>query len=148
MPDKPRDQIAALPLRLAKDGTLEVLLVTSRETRRWIIPKGWPMKGMKDHQAAALEAREEAGVKGRVLREPVGAYSYWRRAEDHFQLCRVAVFALKVEKQLKSWKERGQRERRWENALEAAHLVAEPELSTLIVRLPGDKKVRKLLARR
>ncbi|HEV7254922.1 MAG TPA: NUDIX hydrolase [Mesorhizobium sp.] len=147
MTAKTRDQIAALPLRLAKGGVIEVLLVTSRETKRWIVPKGWPMKGLKDRQAAALEAQEEAGVKGHVLRDAIGTYAYWRRAEDHFQLCTVAVFALKVEKQLKSWKERGQRETRWENVLEAAHLVSEPELSTLIVRLPANRRVLKLLSK-
>ncbi|MGB7917572.1 MAG: NUDIX domain-containing protein, partial [Rhodomicrobium sp.] len=64
-----RRQVAALPLRLAKNGAIEILLVTSRDTGRWIIPKGWTSKRIKDCKAAAREAREEAGVKGKILRE-------------------------------------------------------------------------------
>ena len=67
-------QVAALPVK-GKPGKYRVLLVTSRETRRWIIPKGWPMKGRKDHEAAAQEALEEAGVTGHVHKHPMGAYT-------------------------------------------------------------------------
>lgn len=62
-------QVASLPLRRSEDGKIEVLLVTSRETRRWIIPKGWPMKGKKQHEAAAIEAEEEAGVIGNTSKK-------------------------------------------------------------------------------
>lgn len=146
--DRARDQIAALPVRLTATGAIEVLLVTSRETRRWIIPKGWPMKGLKDHQAAEVEAREEAGVKGRMLRGSIGHYTYWRRTEVDFRLCRVAVFLMRVERQLKNWKEKGQRENRWAGVLDAADLVLEPELSTLIVRLPTDDRALEFLGKR
>jgi 8-oxo-dGTP pyrophosphatase MutT (NUDIX family) len=128
-------QIGALPIRWDADGTLRVMLVTSRETRRWIIPKGWPMKGKKDHDAAAQEAREEAGVEGNVAKEPVGSYLYWKRRDSHFDLCQVAVYILTVEKQLKKWREQSQRETGWFSIAEAAQLVAEPGLCTLISAL-------------
>ena len=63
---KPRKQAAALPVRVDDEGRVHVLLITSRETQRFIIPKGWPMKGRKDHQAAAIEAQQEAGIIGRI----------------------------------------------------------------------------------
>lgn len=128
-------QVAALPFRVV-DGAVEVLLVTSRETKRWLIPKGWPMKGRKPHKAAAREAEEEAGVKGRIEGKPLGHYTYWKRRIVHFDLCRVDVYPLEVMKQLKSWKEKGQREARWFKVEEAADAVLEPALAWLIHRLP------------
>jgi 8-oxo-dGTP pyrophosphatase MutT (NUDIX family) len=125
-------QFAALPWRKAGDG-LEVLLVTSRESKRWVIPKGWPMKGRKAHLAAAREALEEAGVTGRIARKPAGSYGYLKRLKNGAPLeCRVQVFPLKVERQRKSWPERHEREARWFPAGEAAEAVDEPELRALI----------------
>ncbi len=133
----PRDQIAALPVRLREGGALEVLLVTSRETRRWIIPKGWPMADLDDHEAAGVEAREEAGVKGKLLAVPVGRYAYWQRGRLETRFLQVDVFLLRVDKILKSWKEKDQRERRWFGVAQAADLVQEPDLGQLFLRLPG-----------
>ena len=130
-----RSQIAAMPIRHAADGSTEILLVTSRTTRRWIVPKGWPMKGLKDHDAAAREAYEEAGVLGRVGREPAGRYSYWKRMSDHFVLCEVKLYLLEVEQQLDSFAEQHQRDLHWFKLADAADLVDEPELSTAIRRL-------------
>ncbi len=141
----PRDQIAALPVRLREDGGLEVLLVTSRETRRWIIPKGWPMDGLRDDAAAGVEALEEAGVKGKLLSEPVGRYAYWQRGRLQTRYNQVDVFLLRVGKVLKSWKEKGQRERRWFSVVEAADLVQEPDLGQLFLRLPGHPEVRRFM---
>ena len=70
------NQVAAIPVRRRDDGNLEVLLVTSRETRRWIVPKGWPWPEVSDHEAAAAEAWEEAGVRGRILADGLGTYTY------------------------------------------------------------------------
>src|SRR4051794_32208259 len=95
-PKAPRsvlNQIGALPFRVI-DGKFEILLVTSRETKRWLIPKGWPMKGKKPYKAAAQEAAEEAGVKGRIGDKPIGHYDYWKRRVEHFDLCRVEVYPL------------------------------------------------------
>lgn len=139
MPRTPKEeftQVAALPFRI-KDGKIEVLLVTSRETRRWLIPKGWPMKGKKPYRAAEQEAVEEAGVKGDIKPEPLGFYDYWKRRAKHFDLCRVEVYPLEVSKQLDSWREKGQRQTQWFEVEEAAHQVLEPALAELIRSLPA-----------
>lgn len=135
LPKEELSQVAALPFRV-KDGRIEVLLVTSRATKRWLIPKGWPMKGKKPHKAAAQEAAEEAGVKGAIKPKPIGHYEYWKRRTEHFDLCRVDVYPLEVSKQLKAWREKGQREAHWFNVEEAAHQVLEPALAELIRGLP------------
>lgn len=124
-------QYAALPWR-DRDG-LEILLATSRETRRWVIPKGWPMKNRKPHAAAAREAFEEAGVTGRVAKRPIGIYNYIKRLKNGAPLdCIVEVFPLKVEQERSQWPEQNQRSVRWFPAEEAAGLVDEPELQALI----------------
>jgi len=125
-------QVAALPVRFADDGAPEVMLITSRETQRWIIPKGWPMAGLKDHQAAAREAREEAGLVGRIAKQPIGSYAYWKRGAEHFVFCTVQVYVLEVERRLKSWKEKGQRRAEWFAPEAAAELVEEPGLKAIL----------------
>lgn len=124
-------QVAALPYRF-DDGELRVLLVTSRETQRWIIPKGWPMKGKKPHRAAEREALEEAGVTGRIDRKSIGSYEAWKRLTDHFVLCTVKVFPLEVREQRKKWREQSERRAVWCKAQDAADLVDEPGLRTII----------------
>jgi 8-oxo-dGTP pyrophosphatase MutT (NUDIX family) len=130
-----RSQIAAMPVRRALDGSPEILLVTSRTTRRWIVPKGWPMKGLKDREAAAREAYEEAGVLGRISEKPAGRYTYWKRMSDHFTLCEVKLYLLEVEHQLDSWAEQHERDLHWFKLADAADLVDEPELGTAIRKL-------------
>ena len=127
-----RRQVAALPLRLTKDGELEILLVTSRDTGRWIIPKGWTSKRIKDCKAAAREARQEAGVKGKVLRDAIGTYRYIKRELGNGALIEVRVFLLKVSKRCKRWPEKRERRRAWFDLKIAASKVSDPELSTLI----------------
>ena len=133
-----RSQIAAMPVRRALDGSAEILLVTSRTTRRWIVPKGWPMKGRKDRDAAAQEAREEAGVLGRISEKPTGRYTYWKRMSDHFALCEVKLYVLEVEEQLDSFAEQHERDMRWFKLADAADLVDEPELGTAIRNLEAQ----------
>ena len=135
-------QVAALPVRQSADGTWQVLLVTSRATRRWVIPKGWPMKKLKDHKAAALEAEQEAGVVGRVSKAPVGSYLYWKRRREHFDLCQVDVDLLDVTRQLSRWKEEAQRTVRWLDPTIAAYAVDEPGLTFLIEQLGSDGATR------
>lgn len=130
-----RSQIAAMPVRRAADGSTEILLVTSRTTRRWIVPKGWPMKGIKDRDAAAQEAYEEAGVIGRVSEKPAGRYTYWKRMNDHFALCEVKLYLLEVEQQLGDFREQHQRDLHWFKLADAADIVDDPELSTAIRKL-------------
>ena len=129
---KIRKQVAALPVRLDAAGQPRVLLITSRETRRFIVPKGWPMKGHKDYRAAAIEAQQEAGVIGRVHKKPIGSYMYWKRRPDHFDLCRVKVFILEVQHQLPAWREQDERESAWLLVEDAANLVDDPGLVTII----------------
>lgn len=129
-------QIAALPYRTegaASDAPIRILLVTSRENRRWVIPKGNPSAGMVAHNAAALEAEEEAGVQGLVCPTPLGTYRYRKRQKNGASLMiDVDVFPLAVNRELDRWKEQGERERRWVSLPEAASMVEEPDLSDLI----------------
>lgn len=128
-------QVAALPVK-GKPGSFRVLLVTSRDTQRWIIPKGWPMKGRKDHDAAAREALEEAGVTGRIHRHPMGAYTYDKRlADGATEHIRVMVYLLEVEKETSKWPEKDERKRVWLSTSEAATRVEEPGLGEIIRRL-------------
>src|SRR5438876_1413113 len=106
-----RVQYGALPYRLTARSRPQFMLVTSRETRRWIIPKGWPHKGKTPHHSAAREAFEEAGVVGAVARHPVGSFAYRKRLRSgRVVLCEVHVFPLRVRHQTKLWPERRQRE--------------------------------------
>ena len=123
--------MGALPLRF-EDGDPLVMLVTSRGTRRWVIPKGWPMKGKKNWAAAAQEAKEEAGVIGTTYKKPVGEFRYFKRRAGSFDLCRVEVYVLGVEKQLAAFREKGQRESIWFPLETAAGLVEEPGLAALL----------------
>ncbi len=140
---KIRKQVAALPVRLDAAGQPRVLLITSRETRRFIVPKGWPMKGRKDYRAAAIEAQQEAGVIGRVHKKPVGSYMYWKRRAESFDLCRVKVFVLEVQHQLPAWREQDQRETAWLLVEDAATLVDDPGLVTIIRELATNWPRRK-----
>ena len=128
-------QYAALPYRKRADG-FDVLLITSRDTGRWIIPKGWPIVGLSPSQTAAREALEEAGITGRIGSERIGTYHYDKgRADDTSTRCEVDVFALEVVDQLDSWPEQHQRRREWLGLEEASERVAETELRALIRNL-------------
>src|ERR1700756_3066566 len=105
-----RVQYSALPYRLAAGSRPQCMLVTSRETRRWIIPKGWPKKGKSPHHSAAREAFEEAGGGGAVPRLSVGAFSYEKRLKKGGTVvCEVSVFPLEVAHQNKQWPEKQDR---------------------------------------
>jgi 8-oxo-dGTP pyrophosphatase MutT (NUDIX family) len=126
-------QYAALPFRRMSGDALEVLLITSRETGRWVIPKGWPLENLAPRKSAAHEAREEAGVCGRISKSPIGSYLYTKQLNDGSTiLCRVKVFALEVQKQLPSWLEQNQRQTKWFKLDEAAKVVKEPQLRLII----------------
>ncbi|MFL5256197.1 MAG: NUDIX hydrolase [Rhodopila sp.] len=115
------------------------MLLTSRDTGRWVIPKGWPMKGRKPAQVASQEAYEEAGLIGQIIgKRPVGSYHYEKRLAKTSVLCEVCVFLLRVEQQLDDWPEKGQRKTRWFNAVEAARLVNEGGLAEIIDRFAGS----------
>lgn len=131
---KEQKQVAALPVRRRADGSLEALLITSRETQRWVIAKGWPMKGRTDAEAAAKEAEEEAGVIGKIGNKPIGRYTYFKRRETAFETVEVAVYLLVVKRELETWREKEVRTKRWLPADVAAQLVVEPGLAALIAR--------------
>jgi 8-oxo-dGTP pyrophosphatase MutT (NUDIX family) len=132
-------QFAALPWRLGEGGTREVMLLTSRETHRWVIPKGWPMKGRKPFEVARQEAYEEAGLVGTIVsKRPIGHFHYAKRLPSGEILCQVEVFLLRVERQLDDWPEKGERETRWFDAADAAELVDEGGLAEIISSFAGS----------
>ena len=138
MSSKPRTlssetrQIAALPWRHGSNG-VEIMMITSRETRRWVIPKGGRMVGKSDPEAAAQEAMEEAGVKGDIDVQSIGVFRYVKGLKDGgVRQCVVSVYPLEVLIQMGAWPEAHQRERRWMSLSEAADLVHEPDLAALI----------------
>lgn len=131
-------QVAALCYRTAP--RLEILLVTSRETRRWVTPKGWPMAGRTDHAAAAVEAFEEAGVDGVVSEQALGTFGYDKVLKStEIRAITAALYPLEVILIRDDWPEKGQRERRWFTPAEAAEAVQEPELAQLILAF-GEKQ--------
>ena len=128
-------QVAALCYRTAP--RLEILLVTSRETRRWVTPKGWPMAGRSDPAAAAVEAFEEAGVDGVIAERSLGAFSYEKVLKTtEIRPVTAALYPLRVVVLRDDWPEKGQRERRWFTPAEAAEAVQEADLAALILSLP------------
>ena len=128
-------QFAALPVAMM-DGRLHVLLITTRETRRWIIPKGQPEKNVGASALASLEAFEEAGVSGDIQREPIGRYRSSKRLASGRSLpCEVTVFRLDVTRYLDDWKEKRERERRWLPLAEAAALAADGGLGAFLAQL-------------
>jgi predicted NUDIX family NTP pyrophosphohydrolase len=131
----PSPQYAALPYRRRADGGIEVMLITSRETKRWIIPKGWPAPGLAPHDSAKNEAMEESGIVGRIGERSIGFYHYTKLVAGAAVPCEVEVFLLEVETQLVSWPEEGQRHIRWFELQEASEAVQEPELSAIIRNL-------------
>jgi len=111
---------------------LRLLLITSRGTKRWIIPKGWKPRRMKARKAAAREAREEAGIIGRTSKQPLGEVFYRKERADRRVTCKLTVYALSVDNQLAEWDEKGERALRWCSPDIAAQLVSDPGLAGLI----------------
>ncbi|MBZ9798354.1 NUDIX hydrolase [Mesorhizobium sp. ES1-4] len=132
---KPIRQVAVVPFRLDPGGKVEVLLITSRTTRRFIVPKGWPMKGKSGRKAATTEAREEAGVLGNAPKKPLGAYSYWKRLSDRFVNVTVEVYLLSVTEVLPDWIESSRRKRAWLSPADASKLIDEPQLADLVLSM-------------
>lgn len=127
-----RLQYAALCWRPGSSG-LEVLLITSRDTGRWVIPKGWPMPGLSPESAAAQEAWEEAGVEGTINPVTVGRYGYQKcLSVDDTVPCAVAVYGLRVKRLADQFPEVKERQRQWFPTDQASQLVNEPDLGRLI----------------
>ena len=131
-----RVQYGALPYRWRDGSRPQFMLITSRETRRWVIPKGWPKKGKSPQYSAACEAFEEAGVVGAIAKRPVGSFSYEKRLKNGaVVICAVRVFALEVSRQSKQWPEKEERVVKWLSAAQAAERVNEPHLGEIIRRV-------------
>lgn len=131
-------QVAAIPVRRSDTGAIEVLLITSRETRRWVVPKGWPWPKIKDHDAAAGEAWEEAGVRGRPVRRSIGTFTYDKQQNGDHRSLEVLVYLLDVVEIADKWPEFEQRRREWFTPAAAALLVDEPGLKKLLLALEPD----------
>ncbi|HEX8621839.1 MAG TPA: ATP-binding protein [Allosphingosinicella sp.] len=142
-------QYGVIPVRTAADGGVEVLLITSRETRRWVVPRGNPIPGRSPTESAAQEAFEEAGILGPVDPDPVGRYFYRKRRRNGAVLpAEVRLFRMRVAEERDDWPEKGERERRWFAPQEAAAAVAESELAELIRSLaPGPATDVRAIAR-
>lgn len=136
-------QCAAIPY-VIRDGQVQVMLLTSRGTGRWIVPKGWPKKKHSAAETAALEAFEEGGVVGDVTPEPIGVYTYTKALHcGALRPLTVDVFALRVRYEALDWPERGQRKRVWVTPEEASLMVAELELADLLGRFASvERKAR------
>jgi 8-oxo-dGTP pyrophosphatase MutT (NUDIX family) len=125
-------QSAVIPYRL-RDGDVEILLITSRNRRRWVIPKGVIEPSMTPSDSAANEAFEEAGLRGCVNPTPIGNYEYFKWGDT----CHVEVFLMLVDEVLDQWPEASFRKRRWMSVEEAARWVDEPELKSLLRSVPA-----------
>jgi 8-oxo-dGTP pyrophosphatase MutT (NUDIX family) len=130
--DKLPIQVAALPWRRGLDGAVEVLLVTTRGTGQWMVPKGWPMPGKSWADAAAQEAWEEAGVKGKAGASELGRFRHDKTGLLRPLRCEVAVFPLAVDQEYERWPERGQRRRSWFAPVEAGRAVRSAGLAAII----------------
>lgn len=126
-----RTQFAALCYRY-KNEKLKICIITSRKTKRWILPKGWPMHKMTPAQAAATEAWEEAGLKGRAIDRCLGVYAYVKPLTRGTAPVIVMVYPLAVDDIAKDWPEAHQRKRKWLSPKKAARRLAEPELRRIV----------------
>jgi 8-oxo-dGTP pyrophosphatase MutT (NUDIX family) len=132
-------QYGVIPVRRTAESGLEVLLITSRDTRRWVVPRGNPILGKSPAESAAQEAFEEAGITGRTGPEPLGRYRYEKRRRDGRSVeAEVLLFRMDVDEVADQWPEMRQRERRWFGVEEAAVAVHETELADLI-RKAGEE---------
>ncbi|TDQ09118.1 8-oxo-dGTP pyrophosphatase MutT (NUDIX family) [Phyllobacterium brassicacearum] len=133
MPDGRIRQVAALVYRVKKNQP-EILLITSRGTGRWVLPKGWPQIGKTFAQSARAEAFEEAGVRGDIAPFSIGTYTYAKHDMSDGEVGDfiVDVFPMHFSHQQKNWPERGVRKLEWLSVEESVRRVEEPELKALL----------------
>jgi len=135
-------QVAALPWRVENDGSLSVLLITSRTNAKWMLPKGWPMAGKTDAEAAQQEALEEAGIEGVVSEAPIGSYYFIKLLDDGTtKPSQAIVYSLRVTGKRSGWDEKAQRRRRWFRAQKAAKAVYEPDLARFLTNVAAGRIV-------
>ncbi|MDJ0628402.1 MAG: NUDIX hydrolase [Rhodobacter sp.] len=141
-------QAAALPLRWTSKGEIRVLMVTSRDTGRWVVPKGWLLEGHTEAETARVEALEEAGVLGPILPEAIARYEYSKRLDDgQVATCSVGVFPMLVEQELLRWKEQHQRVRSWFTNEQACMAVQEPGLAKILIGSELKRAIERLNGR-
>jgi len=127
-------QYGALPWRRSPEG-LRVLLITTRNTRRWIVPKGWPIDGLSPQESAAREAFEEAGVRGKIGEELLGSFNHRKQLKSGQMIaCRVHIYPLEVDEMHAEWMEKADREIQWCSIEDALAQVSDPALRRLIVK--------------
>jgi 8-oxo-dGTP pyrophosphatase MutT (NUDIX family) len=135
-----RVQVAALPWRIGAGG-VEIMLITSRDTGRWVVPKGWPEGGETLWDAAAREAGEEAGIGGSVAPREIGRFYYAKQLSSGGERrCVVHVFPREIDAVREKWRERKQRRREWVSPAQAASRVREPDLAELIEAFAADPR--------
>ena len=133
-------QVAALPWRLEEDGSTSLLLVTSRTNQKWMLPKGWPMAGKSDAEAALQEAREEAGIEGTVSDTPIGSYHFIKLLDDGTtKPSQAVIYSVRVLTQLNKWDEKDERRRKWFSLRKAAKAVFEPDLTRFLSNLASGR---------
>lgn len=134
-----RRQYGAIAWRRSRSRELKILLITTRERGRWIVPKGWPIEGETPAKVAALEAFEEGGVFGDVRSEPIGAYDYLKILRDgSTALCRVVLFGIEVRGTLANWPEQSERKRSWFTVSEAGRTVSDYQLAQVLKSLEAN----------
>lgn len=142
-PSSHQIQYGVLPWRMM-GGILQILLITTRNTRRWIVPKGWPVEGKSPREACVLEAMEEAGVEGTVSRRALGWFHYDKlRKSGEILPCKVQVFAMEVTRQHDDWPEKALRSMRWVTPAQALVHVGEPGLRQIITDFAHHIPARK-----
>jgi 8-oxo-dGTP pyrophosphatase MutT (NUDIX family) len=131
-----RVQYGALPYRFTPMAALEILIVTTRQSRQWIVPKGWPIKRLTPSKSAAREAFEEAGVRGKIGARAIGNFRYKKSARqtDADPDYDVKIFPLLVRRQSATWPEHGQRVVQWVDPEKAIALIREPELKAIVAK--------------
>jgi len=135
-------QVAALPWRTDADGKIRILLVTSRTNGKWMLPKGWPIKGRSEAEAALTEAQEEAGIDGTVSPMPIGSYHYLKHFDDATtKPAQAAVYAVRVKSEWVTWDERSERKRKWFRPKKAAQVAFEPDLKRFLADLSEERIV-------
>ncbi len=127
-------QFGAIPYTIVQ-GQAVFLIITSRRTGRWIFPKGAPIEGLTPWEVAARESFEEAGIEGEIEREPLGSYRSVKTSGIRRSVIEVAMFPLRMTRQLDEWPEKGNRHRHWAILPEAKRLLSDPALAELAGRL-------------
>jgi 8-oxo-dGTP pyrophosphatase MutT (NUDIX family) len=138
-------QVSALPWRLAEDGGLEFLLVTSRTNKHWLLPKGWPIPGKSGFESALQEAYEEAGIYAKGPDTPLGKYAFTKVLHDLTELpCTMSVYAVNGVNELEDWPEKSERDRLWFTQAEAVSITFDFNLSLFLSAVLYDKKRKRL----